>query len=104
MKLVRHTTPTTSRPTDWLDAGACRDLNDDTFYPQPGDTADIADAKAICRPCPVRAECLAEAMEMEGGQTAKSRHGIRAGLTGKQRRALYDALRKKKTAQTKAAA
>jgi hypothetical protein len=43
-------------------------------------------------------------MAMEGGQTAKSRYGIRAGLTGGQRRVLYDVLRKRKQPATQSEA
>lgn len=87
----------------WLKAAACLGREDDMF---PDNHApDIETARRICAPCPVSRQCLAEAMAEEGGRTAKGRYGIRAGLTGGQRRALYDALRKKKTAaQTKAAA
>ena len=90
MKLVRHTTPTTSRPTDWLDAGACRDLNDDTFYPPPGDTAATADAKAICATCPVIEPCLQAALDEEGNHGASNRYGIRGGQTRSQRRHAYE--------------
>lgn len=94
--------PDTEPARAWLKAAACLGLGDD-MYPD-NNVGDIEHARRICAPCPVREECLADAMEMEGGRTAKGRHGIRAGLTGGQRRALYDALRKKKTTPAEAAA
>ncbi len=92
---------------DWRAQAACRadGIDPDVMFPD-SNAADIEDARQICAPCPVRAECLADAMATEGDRTARNRYGIRAGLTGRQRRALYDALRRKQQTgqQSKAAA
>jgi hypothetical protein len=93
--------PDTEPAGQWLKSAACLGREDDMF--PENNVGQIETARRICAPCPVHQQCLAEAMAEEGGRTAKGRYGIRAGLTGGQRRALYDALRKKKTAQTKAA-
>ena len=52
-----------ARLDGWRDRAECRDdpIPDLWFVP-PGDRHGIAAAKAICRRCPVAAECLAEAM------------------------------------------
>lgn len=92
--------PDTEPNRGWLKQAACRGLGDEMFPENV--VSELERARRICAPCPVQTECLAEAMAMEGGRTAKSRYGIRAGLTGGQRRVLYDVLRKRK--QTKAAA
>lgn len=87
----------------WLKQAACLGRDDEMF--PDNNPADLKHARQICAPCPVREECLADAMATEGDRTARNRYGIRAGLTGSQRRTLYDALRKKQTEQrTKAAA
>lgn len=82
---------------EWRAQAACVGFDDDMF--PDSNAAAIAYARQICAPCPVRAECLADAMATEGARTARDRHGIRAGLTGSQRRALHDELRKKQTGQ-----
>jgi len=85
-----HAAPNTSRrEPDWRDAALCRDVNDDTFFPSPGDTAATEYAKSICALCPVRPTCLAEALAEEGGRTKVNRFGVRGGLTHSQRYALY---------------
>jgi hypothetical protein len=86
--------PDTEPAVTWLKAAACLGLGDEMF--PENNVGDIEHARRICAPCPVRKECLAEAMAMEGGRSAKSRFGIRAGLTGGQRRVLYEELRKRK--------
>jgi WhiB family redox-sensing transcriptional regulator len=91
---------------DWLKQAACRadGIDPDEMFPD-NNPAGITHARQICAPCPVREQCLADAMATEGTRTARNRYGIRAGLTGSQRRALYDAQRKRQTGQqTKAAA
>lgn len=67
--------------TDWLADAACRDADTAVFYPVPVQgrprqaTASVWDApRAICNGCPVRDDCLADAI----GHTE---HGMRAGLT-----------------------
>ncbi|UJV42030.1 WhiB family transcriptional regulator [Streptomyces sp. AMCC400023] len=87
---MRAAPPTPSRrEPDWRDDAACRDVNDDTFFPQPGDTARTNYAKSICGRCPVQPTCLAVALAEEGGRTKDNRFGVRGGLTHGQRYALY---------------
>lgn len=81
-----------SRPVNWRTAGACRTEDPDLFFPTPGDERGIEAAKQICAGCPVAARmaCLTEALREEGGCQPSNRHGIRGGLTGSQRRSLYE--------------
>lgn len=68
----------------WRDQAACRDVTGIDWFPQPGTDAarrlNLAAARAICDACPVKAQCLAEAMAVPF--TA----GIWAGTTEGQRR------------------
>lgn len=45
------------RPGDapWKDRAACREADPDLFFPEEGHAAT---AKAVCRACPVREQCL----------------------------------------------
>lgn len=45
------------------------------------DTIDPAKAKALCAGCPVRRDCLADALAMEGDLVGRSRWLIRGGYT-----------------------
>ena len=62
-----------------LDRGACHEIADAMFFPDPGDHAAIAVAKRVCAGCAVRLECLALALQTEhldgvwGGMTARER-------------------------------
>ncbi|MDX3587317.1 WhiB family transcriptional regulator [Streptomyces europaeiscabiei] len=99
---MRAAPPTTRRRgPDWRDASACRDINDDTFFPQPGDTRGTEKAKAICAGCPVRRTCLETALAEEGGRTKDNRFGVRGGLTHNQR---YTEYTRRRLSAVKAAA
>jgi len=45
----------------WKDAN-CRGMNPNVFFPDLGDTEGAERAKAICRGCPVKRECLEYAL------------------------------------------
>lgn len=64
----------------WADLGNCVGVDADYFFSVVG--ADTVVAKAICRGCPVRAECLEYAIE------SKFKHGVWGGMTPSQRRRL----------------
>ena len=80
---------------DWRDRAACAGGAGDVtslFFPS-GQTANGATydyAKRICGVCPVRAECLAFAMDTE---YKHYRYGIYGGLTAKERHQLHVATR-----------
>jgi WhiB family redox-sensing transcriptional regulator len=55
----------------WLDDAACRGMDAELFFPGRGEPS--AAAKAVCRPCPVRFDCLSYALN--NGE----KHGIWGG-------------------------
>src|SRR6516225_4650338 len=77
--------PTRDRP-DWRDQAACRNADQELFFPD-GDTgsarARVKTARLICRGCPVRATRLS--WVLASGQEA----GIWGGLIEDQRRGLH---------------
>ena len=95
MSTLQHTY-TRSRQADWRDAAACLALDTNLFFPV-GETGDAADqavaAKAVCRGCPVRDECLAFAMATNqqagifGGLDEDERRSLRRRLARERRRA-----------------
>ncbi len=79
---------------DWRHRAACRDEDPELFFPI-GNTGpallQIEEARAVCRRCTVREECLQWALE--SGQD----HGVWGGLSEDERRAL-----KRRTARARA--
>lgn len=64
---------------NWEQRAACKGHPDpEIFHPKPSNTRGIQQAKAICARCPVRNQCLTQAME----------YGIWGGLTEDERREL----------------
>jgi WhiB family transcriptional regulator, redox-sensing transcriptional regulator len=51
----------------WLDQAACRELDPERFFPESGEQAKAAEAKAICGGCQVRDHCLDLAVKAAGG-------------------------------------
>jgi hypothetical protein len=73
----------------WRDRAACVGIGDpEIFFSDRGEHAGRV-AKWVCnRTCPVREECLADALRHEVGLDGRWRHGIWGGLNGNQRAAL----------------
>jgi WhiB family redox-sensing transcriptional regulator len=71
--------------TSWLARAACQDEDPELFFPisdlGPG-AQQVANAKAVCARCPVRAECLSYALDNGLG------NGIFGGTTELERRKL----------------
>lgn len=65
---------------DWWEFAACARIDPELWFPQAYDSSAAQRAKAVCRTCPVLAECLADEPDVE------QQHGIRAGLTSRRRR------------------
>jgi WhiB family transcriptional regulator, redox-sensing transcriptional regulator len=65
---------------DWTAAAACQHQHPDAFFVQGA--AAQQRAKRLCRHCPVRAECLAEALDHQ------IKWGVWGGLTERERRGL----------------
>jgi WhiB family transcriptional regulator, redox-sensing transcriptional regulator len=81
----RARTTNRSRLVDWRHLSACLDEDPELFFPI-GNTGpairQIEEAKAVCRRCDVREQCLTWALE--SGQD----HGVWGGLSEDERRAL----------------
>jgi len=70
----------------WVERASCRGRPLSWWYPRRGDWFTGQVARAVCRSCPVRCECLEDALafEVEG-----ERFGIRGALSADERRALH---------------
>lgn len=64
----------------WIDRAACRNENPDLFFPERGESS--REAKDICRPCPVKVECIDYAMRH------RITYGIWGGLSERQRKTM----------------
>ena len=67
---------------------ACAGMDPEKFFPFPPQTAEIEEAKAVCRQCPVKAACLAWALDNEdfgvwGGTSEDERRAMRRARTGR---------------------
>lgn len=69
-------------PDSWRTEAACLGMDTETFYPYG--TESPMPAKRVCRTCPVRRECLLDAL----AEPATIDLGIRGGLTEAERRQL----------------
>jgi WhiB family redox-sensing transcriptional regulator len=61
----------------WLDRAACRNSDPERFFPESGEQAKAAEAKAICSGCEVRDHCLDLAVKAAGG--IDQDHGVFGG-------------------------
>lgn len=66
----------------WQDRALCAQCDPDSFFPELGQPNQIHHAKMICRRCPVRAQCLDDALENN------ERFGIWGGMTVPERERL----------------
>ena len=66
---------------EWTAAAVCQHADPDIFYPKKGGST--AEAKRVCRGCPVRAECLAYALQHD-----ELSFGVWGGLSVVERRRL----------------
>lgn len=64
----------------WMKRAACRDKTDLMFPKEHKDITYIAEARALCRTCPVKTPCLAYALQYPTADI----HGVWAGLTSRQ--------------------
>jgi WhiB family transcriptional regulator, redox-sensing transcriptional regulator len=64
---------------DWRLEAACRDVDPELFFPEPGQVPQAAAAKAVCAGCGVRGPCLEAALH--GPQAHHDHSGIFAGTT-----------------------
>lgn len=73
----------------WTAVAACAGMDPDIFHPHGKGNALYIRARAVCARCPVRAQCLAEALAVEVSRTGEYRHGMWGGLTPDERASLY---------------
>jgi WhiB family transcriptional regulator, redox-sensing transcriptional regulator len=66
----------------WQDRGTCAGIGQEFFYLGVGGNS--RPAKAVCRTCPVRRECLADALE-HSGDFGSGLHGIWGGTSPEER-------------------
>ena len=64
---------------DWRTQAACKGQDTERFFPHPSDRDGEDAAVAVCWQCPVEADCLADAMQVEKGLSASNRWGIWGG-------------------------
>jgi WhiB family redox-sensing transcriptional regulator len=76
-------TPSGDGERDWRLEAACREVDPELFFPDPGQAPQAAAAKAVCAGCAVRGPCLAAALH--GPQAHQDHSGIFAGTTASQR-------------------
>ena len=77
-------------PAGWRSEAACQSYDADLFFPVGVTGAaelQINDAKAICRACPVRSECLDFAIQ------TNQEYGVGGGAAEDERRAMRRAWR-----------
>jgi WhiB family redox-sensing transcriptional regulator len=72
--------------SDWEDRAACKNMPADMFYPEDNG-AEMEAAKAVCRVCPVREDCL------EHSLATRDFEGVRGGLNQRERKRLAKARR-----------
>ena len=65
---------------DWFKLAGCKGKTELMFPKQHKDITYIAQARAICKACPVRNHCLEYALEFPPADM----HGVWAGLTSRQ--------------------
>jgi WhiB family redox-sensing transcriptional regulator len=65
----------------WAERAACRGYPTAWWFVERGDMFAVDVARSICARCPVRRDCLDEALDLE----AEPRFGIVGGLTPHQR-------------------
>jgi hypothetical protein len=73
--------PDTKRPADWRERALCR-KDPDAMFPDNNEIG-IEQARRVCAPCPVRQQCLVDAI-----RTGDDQYGIRGGLKPCERRAV----------------
>ena len=79
------TSTNTTPAREWRSAAACRGTDPELYFPVasggPAYERQVVEAKAVCAGCPVREQCLAEAL-------MRIPDGIAGGLTPAERRQL----------------
>ena len=88
---------------DWAPSAACRQANPDALFVRG---AAQNKAKQLCKSCPVRTECLAEALDNQiewgvwGGMTERERRALLRRRPGASWRAVLETAREQGTKVT----
>jgi WhiB family redox-sensing transcriptional regulator len=69
----------------WLESANCTSTDPEIFFSEESNT--VKSARKICEECPVKTECLNDAIEKD------DQFGIRGGLTARERKNLRRRLR-----------
>jgi len=72
--------------SDWRQDALCAQIDTDMFFPGKGEST--ADAKRACMTCPVRTQCLEDAL------ANNERYGVWGGKSERERRRLEQDARK----------
>ncbi len=64
----------------WMDDALCSQVDPELFFPEAGSSG--ADARRVCKGCPVRLRCLQDALDRD------DQHGIWGGMTTAERNRL----------------
>lgn len=72
--------------TEWMEAGDCRQVDPEVFYPAQGE--DYRNARIVCGPCPVITECLQWALAHMADEYGAGSFGMWGGTTEPERRRL----------------
>jgi WhiB family transcriptional regulator, redox-sensing transcriptional regulator len=75
--------PVTRNDISWRSRAICASVDPEIFFGLPKDYATHEKAKSICANCPVRTECVIDALD------TGALHGIRGGLDEAQLTELY---------------
>jgi len=68
-------------PPEWMADGLCAQVDPDLWFPDKGGSTEAA--RAVCRRCPVQAECLSYALAHDerfgvwGGTSERARHRMK---------------------------
>ncbi len=92
--MKRYAPDTHSTAPTWHRLAACAQLKDPELMFPGIIPADIEAARAVCAGCPAYRACLRDVITQERGARAELRYGVRAGLTGPERLAVYRVLRR----------
>ena len=69
--------------TEWRSDAACLGADPELFFPDAGEMRKVREALAFCTDCPVRQQCLDDAV---AAATTHEDYGIRGGMGQKARR------------------
>ncbi len=80
LRTARYPGRPSGEPSDWRDLALCAEVDPELFFPDKGESS--RPAKRVCASCPVRAECLQDALDRH------EQFGVWGGLTERERRVL----------------